>query len=135
MFINTVENMIVAIKDPSKSVPIYRYIFCFISSRSGLADHPLAFQWKHNVIAVPCKKKGGFKVPGADKAVNSNEKPFSANGWVISTFSDMGMLILCLLSLGALTVSMCGGSGSFMQCAMETGRSCVMFESDGMLDS
>ena len=125
MFINTVENMTVAIKDPSKSVPIYRYIFCF-------ADHPLQFQWKHNVIAVPCKKKGGFKVPGADKAVNSNEKPFSANGWVISTFSEMGTLILFSLSLGALTVSM--RSGSFMQCAMETGRSCLMFESDGMLD-
>jgi len=41
------------------------------------------------VIAVPCKKKGGFKVPGADKAVNSNEKR-----WVISTFSEMGTLIL-----------------------------------------
>ena len=127
--------MTVAIKDPAKSAPVYRYTFICTSYRSGLADHPLAFQWKHNVIPVACKKKGGFKVPGADKAVNSNEKPFSANGWVISTFSDMGMLILCLLSLGSLTVSMCGGSGSFMQCAMETGRSCLMFESDGMLHS
>src|SRR6185437_9941900 len=35
--------------------------------------------------------------------------------------------------VGSLVVSLCGGSGSFMQAAMETGRSCVMFEINGLL--
>ena len=66
--------------------------------------------------------------------LNLCEKAWMANGWVISTWTKPGELRYvhrCLL--GDLVLSMCSGSGSMMQACMETGRSCVAIEINGLL--
>src|SRR5690348_1119909 len=114
MFLNTVENMTVAIRDPQKFQPLYKYFLvchCF----RGQQDHPLSFQWKHNVVDVSAKKKGEFRQGVSESTVNPNEKPFMANGWVTATFSHQVLYVVFSFLVGSLVVSLCGGSGSFMQ--------------------
>jgi hypothetical protein len=55
------------------------------------------------------------------------------NGWVLSTFTERGKLKLVLqfIALGNCVLSLCGGSGSLMEAAMYTGRSCIMLELNG----
>ena len=63
----------------------------------GVSDHP-AGVWKHNVVAVSCKKKGGYRTAVSEKHINPTEKPFQANGWVIGTFSQPGTVSHFLIS-------------------------------------
>ena len=45
---------------------------------------------------------------------------------------QQGSLIVSLIPLlGGCVLSLCGGSGSLMECCMQSGRSCIMFEKDG----
>ena len=78
-------------------------------------------------------KRGGFRVPGSDRPVNPNEKPQRINGWLISSWTMPGNFLVIYLSLGNAVLSLCGGSGSLMESCIYTGRSCIMFEKDGLL--
>ena len=72
--------------------PAFMWAFNITHSCSGPHNTKLAYQAKQNVVHVRAMKKGGFKVPGAEKALNPNEKPLKANGYVISSWSKPGSL-------------------------------------------
>src|SRR6185437_10267282 len=89
-------------------------------------------QWKHNVVGVSAKKNGGFRQGVSESTVNPNESHL----WLMDGLSLPSVIqvlyVVFSFLVGSLVVSLCG-SGSFMQAAMETGRSCVMFEINGLL--
>ena len=77
-------------------------------------------------------KRGGYRVPGASAPLNPNEKPVRANGWLLSSWTLPGTCFDPYISVGHTVLSICGGSGSLMEACMLTGRSCIMFELDGL---
>ena len=65
--------------------------------------------------------------------MNPNEKP----PWLMGGLRRRGLSVVSFDPLTMLlenyVLSMMGGSGSLMEAAIQTGRSCVMFESNGLL--
>ena len=81
----------------------------------------MSYQATQNVVYVDGIKRTAYKVLGSPTALNPNEKSARANGWIVTTWCEPGHCV----------VAMCGGSGSMMEAAMNTGMSCLMFEKDG----
>ena len=84
----------------------------------------LSHQSRQTLICVKSRKRGGYRTAGSDA-------PLNPNGWVIRSWTAPGNNLLVDHCLGNTVLSMCGGSGSLMEACMLTGRSCIMFESDG----
>lgn len=107
-----------------------------VSMRPHFSGPPsrLSHQSRQNLIAVNSLKRGGFRVPGSKTPLNPNEKPMRANGWLISSWTVQGVIIVSFsLLVGNTVLSLCGGSASLMEACMLAGRSCIMFEIDGMI--
>ena len=84
-FLPVVEHMTVATKDAGRPKP-----------NKLVSDSPLAYQLRHNAIYVRSKRKAAYKFAG--DVLNSCEKPAMTNGWVLSTWTKPGALILAHIS-------------------------------------
>ena len=113
---------------------IQRYLLFFSILFFRGPPSKFSFQAKQNVIGVQALKRGGYRMPNASTPVNPYEKPAKANGWIITSWTEPGFTcIRFIFFVGNCILSMCGGSGSMMEACMMTGRSCIMFESNGTL--
>lgn len=92
----------------------------------------LSVQSRQNLIPVKSLKGGGFRLPGSKRRLNPNEKAPQANCWTAGSWTVPGTHCLSLFVLGNTVLSLCGGSGSLMEICMRIGRSCIMFEKDGL---
>ena len=58
------------------------------------------------------------------------------NGWVLLRWVPRGIDFGWYLhSIGGTALNLCAGSGSFIEAAMNTGRSCLAVELDGIESS
>ena len=88
-FVPAFEPMTVGLKNESMR-PIFRFqVFAFLHFCRGPSG-PLSHQSRHNVVMVEGLKRAGWKLPGADKPLNPNEKPARANGWALTTWTERG---------------------------------------------
>jgi DNA modification methylase len=92
-------------------------------------------QRNQSLIACPSLRRGGFRVAGADEPLNPFEKPLESAAWAIQSFSDaMGTsYIYVFYTVIGCVLSFCAGSGTFMEAAIQLGRSCVAVDIDGTL--
>src|SRR6185437_3288048 len=116
-FLPVVENMTVATKDVGRPKP-----------NKLASDSPLGYQLRHNAIYVRSKRKAAYKFAGdvLNKARHGQ--------WLGSIHVDQTRCsyLSAHLLLGDCVLSLCSGSGSMMQACMETGRSCVAMEINGV---
>ena len=95
---------------------------------------PKSLQQRHNILPVKSLRRGGYRFQG--RVLNPNEKPIQLSGWAIQTFTKPGSFavnIWLFFYVGGVVLSLCAGSGSMLEAAMQLGRSCIAVDADGML--
>ncbi len=103
-FFNSVEEFIIAMPEDgalNKPVPPV-----------DSAGRKLFSQMSTNLIPVQGVKRGGFRMEGKEYALNPFEKPVLLNGFLVTTFTQVGDSVISLFA----------GSGSLNEICMMTGR-------------
>jgi hypothetical protein len=93
-FVPSWELFTVAIKNPSTLQPRQRFVvlYRFLLFECRSAPEGLAHQLRHNLVPISSQKNASYKAPGAQVALNPTEKSQRLNGWLINTFTEMGMI-------------------------------------------
>jgi len=146
IFTPAVENLTVAVKDPTNLKPDYRYL-CF--SLSFLLGNHLRTDWPTNLDGMSSKSKGSSAVATAFQGLirlschlvllfllsgRESQRKASHGKWMACGNMDCSRYILppYYRFVENCVLSMCGGSGSLMETCMQVGRSCIMFEKNGL---
>src|SRR6185437_13934336 len=120
MFLNTVENMTVAIRDPQKFQPLYKY-FLLCVTVSGV-NRIIRFPFNGSImlwVSLPKRKVDFDKEFLSPLSILTKSHLWLMDGLSLHSVIQVLFLIFSFL-VGSLVVSLCGDSGSFMQAAMET---------------
>ena len=98
---------------------------------------PKSLLQRQNILPVKSIRRGGYRFQ--DRILNPNEKPIQLSGWAIQAFTRPGSFLLNVgyiffFFVGGVVLSLCAGSGSMLEAAMQLGRSCIAVDADGMLN-
>ena len=104
-FFNTVEEFIVAMPDEAacnKPVP-----------PQDSAARKLFSQMSTNIIPVQGVKRGGYRMEGKDHPLNPFEKPVLLNGFIVTTFTQIGDSVISLFAVSVSLNEICMMTGRY----------------------
>ena len=121
-------------------------LFAFLSL--SFRGNPTHGQSRQNIVIVQGMKRAGYRPPGSQQVTSVILHFLLAfeSSWETPTHEWVGVdnmgggrytnfWFIFRFVLGNCVLSLCGGSGSLMEAAMNTGRSCIMFEANRKFSS